>query len=119
MKLSHLVAALLLTTLAHAQTKAPSGPPTVAEAKAFLDKAEADLLTLGNEAARAGWVQETYITDDTEALAAKANERLLTKTNEIVIASRRFKDLKLPPDMARKFMLLRLNGSPTDPRLVA
>jgi len=117
MKISHVLFALLLCPFARAQK--PSGPPTVAEAKAFLDKAEADLLTLGNEAARAGWVQATYITDDTEALAAKANERLLTKTNEIVIAARRFKDLKLPPDMERKFMLLRLNGSPTDPKLVA
>ena len=117
MKISHILLALSLGSSAAAQT--PAGPPTVAEAQTFLERAEADLLVLGNEAARAGWVQETYITDDTEALAAKANERLLTKTNEIVIAARRYKDLKLPPEMARKFMLLRLNGSPTDPKLVA
>ncbi len=117
MKTSCVLLALLLSPFAIAQS--PSTPPTVAEAKAFLERAEADLLTLGNEAARAGWVQATYITDDTEALAAKANERLLTKTNEIVIAARRFNGMKLPPDMARKFMLLRLNGSPTDPKLVA
>jgi peptidyl-dipeptidase A len=119
MKITHILSALLLSSLAIAQSAKPAGQPTVAEAKAFLDNAEADLLTLANEAARAGWVQKTYITDDTEALAAKADERLLTKTNEIVVAARRFKDLKLPPDMARKFMLLRLNGSPTDPKLVA
>jgi peptidyl-dipeptidase A len=119
MKISHVLLTLLLSSFAAAQAPAPNGPPTVAEAKAFLDRAEADLLTLANEAARAGWVQATYITDDTEALAAKANERLLTKTNEVVIAARRFNGLKLPPDMARKFMLLRLNGSPTDPKLVA
>ncbi|HMF63315.1 MAG TPA: M2 family metallopeptidase [Edaphobacter sp.] len=121
MKLSHVLFALLMTPIAMAQSAAPvpAGPPTVAEAKAFLDRAEADLLALSNEASRAGWVQATYITDDTEALAAKANERLLTRTNEIVIAARRFKGLKLPPDMARKFMLLNLNGSPTDPKLVA
>ncbi|WP_035358927.1 M2 family metallopeptidase [Edaphobacter aggregans] len=96
-----------------------AGPPTVEEARAFLDRANAELLALGNEAARAGWVQATYITDDTEALAAKANERLLTKTNELVIASRRFQGLKMPPEMERQFKLLRLNGSPTDPKLVA
>ncbi|MBS1822118.1 MAG: M2 family metallopeptidase [Acidobacteria bacterium] len=117
MKLSHVLLAVLMTPLAYAQ--APAGSPTVAEARAFLDRAEADLLTLSNEAQRAAWVQETYITDDTEALAAKANERLLTRTNEIVIAARRFKGLKMPADMERKFMLLRLNGSPTDPKLVA
>ncbi|HMF64848.1 MAG TPA: M2 family metallopeptidase [Edaphobacter sp.] len=121
MKLSHVLFALLMTPIAMAQSAAPvpAGPPTVAEAKAFLDHAEADLLALSNEASLAGWVQATYITDDTEALAAKANERLLTRTNEIVIAARRFKGLKLPPDMARKFMLLNLNGTPTDPKLVA
>jgi len=117
MKISQLLLAFLLSSFVAAQT--PAAPPTVAEAQAFLERAEADLLALSNETSRAGWVQETYITDDTEALAAKANERLLTKTNEIVIAARRFKDLKLPPEMARKFMLLRLNGSPTDPKLVA
>jgi peptidyl-dipeptidase A len=119
MKLKHAASLLLFSTLAVAQTRAPSGPPTEAEAKAFLDEANADLLRLGNEAAQAGWVHATYITDDTDALSAKANEVLLTRTNEIVIAARRFKEMKLPPEMARQFMLLNLNGSPTDPKLVA
>ena len=51
-------------------------PPTAAEAKAFLDEAETKLLALANEASRAGWVQSTFITDDTEILAAQANERV-------------------------------------------
>jgi peptidyl-dipeptidase A len=113
------VSLLSLAAAVQAQPKTPSGPPTVEEARAFLDRANAELLELGNEAARAGWVQATYITDDTEAIAAKASERLLTKTNELVIASRRFKGLKMPAEMERQFMLLRLNGSPTDPKLVA
>ena len=108
-----------LVAAAQSSSTTPSGPPTVEEARAFLDHANAELLALGNEAARAGWVQETYITDDTETIAAKADERLLTKTNELVIASRRFQGLKMPPEMERQFKLLRLNGSPTDPKLVA
>ena len=84
-----------------------------------MDRVETELLASANEASRAAWVQETFITDDTEAIAAKANERLLTKTNEFVVAARRFDGLQMPPDLARKFMLLRLNGSPTDPKLVA
>ncbi len=64
-------------------------------------------------------MQETDITDDTEAIAAKANERALLRTNELVVAARRFDGMTLPPDLARKFMLLKLNGSPTDPKLVA
>jgi peptidyl-dipeptidase A len=115
MKLKLAASALLLCCIACTRP----GAPTVDEARAFLDKANAELLALGNEAQRAQWVQETYITDDTEALAAKGNERYLTRQNELVIAARRFKDLKLPPDLARQFKLLNLNGSPTDPKLVA
>ncbi len=116
---SALLAVALLPVFAVGQTSQTAAAPTVAEAQAFMDKAEADLLALSNEAGRAAWVQETFITDDTEAIAAKANERLLTRTNELVIGARRFKGMKLPPDLDRKFMLLRLNGSPTDPKLVA
>jgi peptidyl-dipeptidase A len=106
----------LVPVCAIAQTTTTA--PAVEEAKAFLDKANAELRTLSIEASRANWVQQTYITDDTQALAAKANERLLTKTNELVIASRRFQGLAMPADMERQFKLLRLNGSPTDPKLV-
>jgi peptidyl-dipeptidase A len=117
------VAALAVITAApiDAQTSAPGGEKllTVADAQAFMDRVEADLLALSNEGARAGWVQETYITDDTEALAAKAGERVLTRTNELIVESRKYDELQLPPDLARKFKLLRLNAAPTDPKLVA
>ena len=116
MRLLHLLlaASLAIPVSALAQAK-----PTPAEAQAFMDKAEADLLDLTNQVGQAGWLQETNITDDTEAIAAKAGERLALRTNQIVIEARRFDKLTLPPDLARKFMLLRLNGSPTDPKLVA
>src|SRR3984957_6884846 len=116
---SALLAVALLPVFAVGQTSQSAAAPTVSEAQAFMDKAEADLLALSNEAGRAAWVQATFITDDTEAIAAKADERLLTRTNELVIGARRFKGMMLPPDLDRKFMLLRLNGSPTDPKLVA
>jgi peptidyl-dipeptidase A len=116
-----LAASLLLALPALAQTPAPAptGKPTVAEAQAFMDKAEADLLDLTNQAGQAAWMQETDITDDTEALNAKANERISLRTNDLVLSARRFDGMTLPPDLARKFMLLKLNGSPTDPKLVA
>jgi peptidyl-dipeptidase A len=112
-----LAASLALTIPALAQTPAPK--PTVADAQAFMLQAEADLLELTNQSGRADWLQETDITDDAEAVGSKANERLALRTNELVIAARRFDGLALPPDLARKFMLLKLNGSPTDPKLVA
>ena len=48
--------------------------PTVAEAQAFMTKAEEQLFDLGVRASRANWVQENFITDDTETMAAQANE---------------------------------------------
>ena len=81
MRLSNvLLAVTLLPIFAIAQnsTSTTSAAPTVAEARAFMDRVETELLASANEASRAAWVQETFITDDTEAIAAKANERLLT-----------------------------------------
>jgi peptidyl-dipeptidase A len=93
---------------------------SVADAQAFMDKAEAELLVLGNEASRAGWIQETYITQDTEAQAAKANERVIARTTELVDQSKQFETLDLPADLKRKFLLLRLSlglPAPHDPKL--
>ena len=46
--------------------------------KAFLEEVDRELLRLINASNRAGWVQSTYITPDTEVIAAQANEALVT-----------------------------------------
>jgi peptidyl-dipeptidase A len=93
--------------------------PTVAEAKAFVDEAETKLLELSVEASRAGWVQSTYITDDTEVLSAKASERAINAGVEYAKKATRFDNLKLPEDLARKMLLLK-NGltlaAPSNPK---
>jgi len=92
--------------------------PTVQEARKFLDDAEKKLLALGNEAGQASWIQSTYITDDTEAIAAKANERAIAESVRLAKAATRFDRLRLPPDMARKMMLLKVGltlAAPADP----
>ncbi len=101
-------------------SKGPANkPPTVAEAKAFLDEAEQKLLALSVDASRAGWVQSTYITDDTEILAAQANERQIAATVAYAKQAARFDGLKLPEDLTRKMTLLRLSltlAAPSDPK---
>ena len=47
--------------------------PTPAGAKAFLTTANETTLRLGTQQGQAGWVQQTFITDDSEAIAARAN----------------------------------------------
>jgi peptidyl-dipeptidase A len=98
---------------------AAENPPTVAEAKKFLDRVEASLLDLATEASRASWVQSTYITGDTELLAALANERSINATVRFVKDVKRFDGLKLPPDLARKMQLLKLSltmATPSNPK---
>src|SRR6476469_5794075 len=85
------------------------GAATVAEAQAFMKKAEDQLLDLGVRAGRASWVQENFITDDTETMSAQANEKLTGVVTQLALEARRFDGLKMPPDLARKFLLLKLS----------
>lgn len=82
--------------------------PTADEAKAFLDDAEARLLDLSVKQSRASWVEENFITVDTEALAADAGEKLNTLSVELAKQAARFDGVKLPLVMARKMKLLKL-----------
>ncbi len=82
---------------------------SVADAKQFLDAAEARLLALTNEAGRAAWVQSNFITDDTETLAAMANDRQIAAAVELAKAATAFDNVALPPEMARKMKLLKLS----------
>jgi peptidyl-dipeptidase A len=83
--------------------------PTLAEARAFLDRAQSKLLDLSIQQQRADWVKSTFITYDTEILAAKADEDQIAATMELAKESTRFSHLKMPEDMARQFKLLHLS----------
>ena len=94
--------------------------PTVADAEQFMHQAEARLNEIEVKAARASWVQENFITDDTEALSADGQDQLTAATTELIEQAKRFDGLQLPPELARKFMLLRLSltaPAPKDPAL--
>ncbi len=92
--------------------------PSVAEARTFLDQAEKQLLALQVEFSRADWVKSTYITDDTEALAAAANQRMIDLNVKLAKQTTRFDGVKLPADLARKMKLLKLSltmAAPSNP----
>ncbi len=93
--------------------------PTVAEAKKFIEGAEQRLFDLEVKGSRAGWVQENFITDDTEQMAAEANEALNTASAKYAKEAHRFDGLKLSPELARKRLLLELATgfpAPDDPK---
>ena len=61
------------------------------------------------KASRAAWVQSNFITDDTEAMSADANERLIEAPTKLAEDVKRFDGLKMPPVLERKFKLLKLS----------
>src|SRR5215468_405941 len=99
-------------------TKAQNPATTVEDARVFLDTAEKELYDLGVKAQRAGWVQENFITFDTEEISAEANEAITAAGVRLSKEAHRFDNLKLPPELARKMTLLKLATilpSPSDP----
>jgi len=75
--------------------------PTVREAQAFMEQVEKRLLDLEVEFSHADWLKATYINEDSELVAAKANERFIAATAESAQQAARFNRLQLPPELAR------------------
>ncbi len=118
-----LLAGVLMSTETpvKAQTPTPgttANPPTPESAKKFVDDAEQKLLKLWIDTGRADWVKSTYITEDTEVLAALANEKSISAGVAYAKQATRFDGLSLDPETARKLKLLKLSltvAVPSDP----
>ncbi|MFN8004800.1 MAG: M2 family metallopeptidase, partial [Acidobacteriota bacterium] len=100
--------AVLLPTPSAAQKAKAARSVTVADAQKFVADAEKRYNDAIIKAGRAGWVQSNFITDDTEAIAAAANEEVAKLVKELAETARKFDSLKLPADTARKLKLLKL-----------
>ena len=85
--------------------------PTVDEARAFIDQGEANLFELWKRVGPVNWVQKTFITDDTKAMATAANTELMAVTTELAIQASDFNILNLPVDLSRKLLLLKTSLS--------
>lgn len=91
-----------------------------ADADKFLADAEKRLMDLNIKAGRAEWVKSNFVTDDTETLAAEANENLIAATTELGEQARRFDNVDVSPEAKRKLKLLKLSltlPAPKDPAL--
>jgi len=103
----------------HANT-APAAP-TPEQAQKFLDDAEHQLSDLADQQQRADWINETYITDDTDALATDANSELSAVTTKLALDAKQFNGVALAPVYERKLHLLKLQlvlPTPSDPALL-
>ncbi len=97
----------------------PRYPATAAGAKAFLAAANAELLKLVNAASRAGWTQSTYLTPDTEIMAAQANEALVGASTRFAKEAVRFDKVQVSPVERRQLYLLKsslIMSAPADPK---
>lgn len=114
------LAAALFVMPAAAQTGANTGArPTAAEADAYVAVVEKEAADLSVPAQQTAWVNATYITDDTDALAAKSGAELTEKAVQWAKGAARFNGLSgVSFDTRRKLDLLK-NGvglpAPTTP----
>ncbi len=88
--------------VARPQSPATAPPPTPEEAKKFIEDAEQRLFDLGIKAGRAAWVQQNFITVDTEQIAADAGEEANTLATQYAKQAHRFDHVALSPELARK-----------------
>jgi peptidyl-dipeptidase A len=93
--------------------------PTAADAKQFLDSVNDTMKRLQIEQNQAGWVQQNFITDDTEALQARVNQRVTDAIAKFAKESARFDKVDVPADQRRQLNLLKLAlvmVTPSDPK---
>jgi peptidyl-dipeptidase A len=103
---------LMLISISCAKSK-----PTVAQAEKFIADTENLLADLSVKDSRAEWVQANFITDDTEAIATDARQAFMEAKTKIAAEVKRFDGMQLPPDLERKFKLLKLSlFSLSDPK---
>jgi peptidyl-dipeptidase A len=94
-----------VSTRAQSSSQQSSGSPQTAQQ--FLEQANADALRLSNAANRAGWVQSTYITPDTERMAADATGALINAVTRFATEATKFRDAQVSASERRQLDLLR------------
>ncbi|PVE59867.1 peptidyl-dipeptidase [Arthrobacter sp. TPD3018] len=114
-----LFAAPVAAQTAPAGQAASTAKPTASEADAYVAAVEKEAADLSVPAQQVAWVNATYITDDTDALAAKSGAELTEKAVQWAKGAARFNGVTgLSYDTKRKLDLLK-NGvglpAPTTP----
>lgn len=105
----------------------PAAPAAPAAAKGetgdeFIARVNDEYRKSYPETSSAQWLSSTYINDDTQMLAAKANERYLTQLNGWIEQAKKFEGQTMTPATARSIQLLKLMTAmpaPKDPAKLA
>ncbi|MBL8715685.1 MAG: M2 family metallopeptidase [Myxococcales bacterium] len=99
-------------TAATTAAPAPKGP-TEEDAKKFLVGVDKELRRLWTAQSRADWINKTYITVDSDELAADAQEAQMAYLNQVIPQATKFDGLALPEPLRRQLTLLKLASLPT------
>lgn len=109
--LSMLALAAMLSVSAHAQTApaaAQAAVPTATEAQAFLDRVQQEYTAFNLVASRVAWINATYITDDTDALAADYGARGTEMAVRFALEAARYEKVPgLSAEQRRQLTMLR------------
>jgi peptidyl-dipeptidase A len=108
MKSMLFAAAASAVVLAASPVLAQAAKPTGAEAKAFVESAEAQLERANAFAARAAWVRANFITEDTQWLEAKAGAEQNELATKLAMEAAKFNGVEMDAVTARKVKLLQL-----------
>jgi len=102
-----------------AKSTALAAAPTAADADAFIAAVEKDLFDYTVEASEVNWVNSTYITDDTDAMAARINAVGTEKSVQYALEAAKYMNVAgLSADTKRKLDILRTGivlPAPTKP----
>jgi peptidyl-dipeptidase A len=101
-------AAALMAGVAACSVLAPSATVTAKDADTFLADANQTLLRLGIEEQRASWVAENFITTDTEALSARANQLLTEAAARLAKEAVKYDHVDVSPESRRQLQLLKI-----------
>jgi peptidyl-dipeptidase A len=113
-------AAILLASLA-AACAAPqnTGTPAPADATTFLAGVNESMKKLGIEQNQAGWVQQNFITDDTEAIQARVSQRATDAIAKYAKDAVKYDKVSVSPAERRELELLKnslVMVTPADPK---
>ncbi|MGK2911955.1 MAG: M2 family metallopeptidase [Sphingobium sp.] len=113
------LAVALFAQSAFAQPPQPAQAPTAADADAFVAQAEKRMFDQSLTQSKVEWVNATYLTDDTDALAAQATAQRTQMVVGFALEAAKYVNVPgLSPDTKRKLELLRSNlvlPAPTTP----
>ena len=108
MKIAISLAALAAALIASPVMAQQATAPTAADAEAFLGKAEQSLFDQSIVSSRAAWINATYITDDTDAIASYFGAIDTKQRVDYALEAAKFATAPgLTPETKRRLTLLR------------